>query len=96
MVMTIERADACYRRSAPLDAMVRAGGRPTLWAMTAIYQGLLAQIRADPQRVAERGRVRLSALRKGAIAIRAKWLSRFLWRGPASGNVGARAGNVSA
>lgn len=92
LMATIDRAHACYERSAPLDGMVHPCGRPTLWAMTTIYRNLLAKIKAHPQRVAQGRRVRLSALHKGAIAIRAKWLSRFMnHAGSAAG-----AGNASA
>lgn len=73
-----QRAEESYARSAPLDGMVRACGRPTLWAMTAIYHGLLEKIRRDPERLVGGRRVRLSALHKGTIALRAKWLGRFL------------------
>jgi 15-cis-phytoene synthase len=81
---TIERAEAAYERSAPLDQLVHPRGRPTLWAMTSIYRGLLEKIKSDPQRVMLGRRVRLSALHKGAIALRAKWLARFMGESGAS------------
>ena len=67
-----ERAEQFYARSAPLDAMVTPSCRPTLWAMTEIYRGLLARIRADPAAVMRERRVRLSPLRKAWIAWRAR------------------------
>ena len=69
----VERAASSYRRSAPLDEMITASCRPTLWAMTAIYRRLLDQVAREPARIALGPRLRLSAARKGAIAIAAKW-----------------------
>jgi phytoene synthase len=89
---TIERAEAAYEQSAPLDQLVHPRGRPTLWAMTSIYRGLLEKIKADPQRVMLGRRVRLSALHKGAIALRAKWLARFMGE---AGDLGQREAGVS-
>jgi phytoene synthase len=77
MMHNINRAADFYERSAPLDGMIRHAGRPTLWAMTTIYRRLLHKIAADPRRVVSGRRVRVSSLHKSAIAIRAKWLSRF-------------------
>ena len=37
-----------YERSAPLDGMIDAACRPTLWAMTTIYRELLDRIARDP------------------------------------------------
>jgi phytoene synthase len=71
-----ERAARCYESSRALDEMISPPFRPTLWAMTGIYQGLLVKIRRDPAAVASRRRVRLSAWRKGAIALRAR---RMAW-----------------
>jgi phytoene synthase len=71
--INIERAERFYDRSKPLDDMIRVCGRPTLWAMTSIYRGLLQKIKSDPSRLMLGRRVRLSALHKGAIALRAKW-----------------------
>jgi len=51
--------------------MVTPGCLPTLWAMTGIYRGLLARIRADPRAVVGTSRVRLPAWRKAWIAFRA-------------------------
>jgi phytoene synthase len=82
--INVQRAAAAYERSKPLDEMIGACGRPTLWAMTTIYRRLLEKIAADPQRVAIGRRVRVSAIHKGAIALRAKWLARFVQQPPAS------------
>ncbi len=71
----VERANSYYERSAPLDAMISRSGRPTLWAMTAIYHALLAKIEQAPQRIVGDRRLRLSSLRKGSIALRARWLN---------------------
>jgi phytoene synthase len=73
----IDRAEMFYRRSALLDEMIRSSCRPTLWAMTTIYRGLLEKMKDNPSRLVLGGRLRLSAARKGTIAIRAKWLSKF-------------------
>jgi hypothetical protein len=51
---------------------------------------LLDRIKANPRRAVLQQRVRLSALRKGAIAVRAKWLARFTRRRP----VGQRGAGV--
>lgn len=68
-----DRAASFYSRSAELDERVHRDGRPCLQAMTQIYQGLLEKIRAAPERAVEGQRVRLSAWRKGLIALRARW-----------------------
>jgi phytoene synthase len=65
-----------YERSAPLDDMIDATCRPTLWAMTTIYRELLERIGRDPQRVVREKRVSLSALHKTSIAVRARWMAR--------------------
>jgi phytoene synthase len=70
------RARAHYRESAPLDERLEPACRPTLWAMTRIYSGILERIEADPSRVAGTRRVGLSTLRKVCIAIEAKRLGR--------------------
>jgi phytoene synthase len=69
----VARAESYYRRSAPLDAMVNAACRPTLWAMTRIYHDLLTTIARRPQLIVSPGSVKLSAPRKGMIMLRAKW-----------------------
>ena len=70
----IERARACYERSAPLVSMISADSRPTLWAMTSIYRGLLEKAARDPSRLVLGRRLRLSSLQKATIAVRAKWM----------------------
>jgi phytoene synthase len=69
----VGRAADYYRRSRPLDQHVHRDGRACLWAMTRIYHGLLTKIAANPSRVLGDGRVRLSSLRKGMIAVSASW-----------------------
>lgn len=69
----VERAKSFYERSAPLDGMIGRSGRPTLWAMTSIYRALLAKIERSPRRIVGDRRLRLSSLRKGSIAFRARW-----------------------
>lgn len=65
-----------YRRSAALDDLIEPDCRPTSWAMTTIYRSLLEKIAHRPRLLAGTGRVRLSSLRKAAIALRAR---RFAW-----------------
>lgn len=91
MNLNIQRAALAYERSAALDGLIGASGRPTLWAMTTIYRRLLSKIAADPQRVVAGRRVRVSAIHKGAIAIRAKWLGRFLQHGAPARSTPAKA-----
>lgn len=64
------RAKAYYAESAGLLAMVRPRSRPALWAMVAIYHGLLMRIRQADYNVLER-RIRLAGWRKAWIAARA-------------------------
>lgn len=45
MQFQLDRADACYQRAAPLEALLPAPGRRTLRMMTATYRGLLDEIR---------------------------------------------------
>lgn len=71
----VERAESHYEASAPLDSMITPSCLPTLWAMTRIYHGLLEQVRERPERVAMQRRLRLSSFRKGAIALRAKFMA---------------------
>lgn len=70
MRFQIARAERFYAESAPLEARIRADARPTLFAMTSIYHGLLRKITRDPGRVL-RERVSLSLLDKLRIASRA-------------------------
>jgi len=69
------RVESFYRRSAALDEMITPSCRPTLWAMTTIYHGLLQKIAQDPSRVAGPKRIRLSSLAKVIIAFRARRLA---------------------
>lgn len=72
----IERAESYYRSSVGLDAMIDPSCVPTLWAMTEIYHGLLLRMQSDPAQLVRGPRVRLTAISKGAIAIRARLRSR--------------------
>lgn len=69
------RARAHYRESESLEARLRPECRPTLWAMTRIYSGILGRIEARPSRIAGE-RVRLGTFRKVCIAFEAKRLGR--------------------
>jgi len=70
MRFQIDRARALYDRSSALDQRIAPDSRPTLRAMTQIYQGLLDKIADDPPRVL-RERVSLSVLSKLRIGWRA-------------------------
>ncbi|MHC4413858.1 MAG: phytoene/squalene synthase family protein [Planctomycetota bacterium] len=82
----VERAVSYYARSAALDRLITRSCRPTLWAMTTIYRTLLARIEQGPARIVGGRRLRLSSLKKGAIAMRARWLA----RSPEEGTKGLR------
>ncbi|MHC4833037.1 MAG: phytoene/squalene synthase family protein [Planctomycetota bacterium] len=69
------RARVHYEESAPLEARLRPACRPTLWAMTRIYSGILGRIESRPARIAGT-RVRLGTFRKVCIAFEAKRLGR--------------------
>ncbi len=68
----VARARAYYHRSAALDRMITPSCRPTLWAMTAIYRGLLEKVERLPARIVSEHRLRLSFWRKCAIALMAR------------------------
>jgi 15-cis-phytoene synthase len=70
MQQQIARASSYYRSSRALESRISADSRPTLTAMTQIYQGLLHKMEADPGRVLNQ-RVSLSTLAKIRIAWRA-------------------------
>ena len=70
MRFQINRAEAYYRRSRPLEERIEEDSRSTLVAMTEIYHQLLKRIAVDPERVL-RERVRLSLVRKLMIGWRA-------------------------
>jgi len=69
-----ERAQSFYDRSRGLEELISEDCRPVLWAMTAIYAGLLDKARRMPRRAVVGPRIRLSAWRKGLIAIEARRL----------------------
>src|SRR5690606_24208121 len=75
MMQQIERAESFYAHSAELDAKIPPRFRPTLWAMTAIYRGLLDKMKRDPSKLMFGSRVRLSSFTKATIAVRARWQS---------------------
>ncbi len=66
-----------YEASAGLEEMIDPACRPTLWAMTRIYRGLLEVIEREPSRIALGPRVRLAAARKATIAVTASVRSRL-------------------
>ncbi|MBT8486687.1 MAG: phytoene/squalene synthase family protein [Phycisphaerales bacterium] len=76
LVEQIDRVESYYRAARDLTTMVTPSCRPTLWAMTEIYQGLLRRMRREPERIVRGPRVRLSALTKSAIALKARWQAR--------------------
>ena len=69
------RAREHYDESAPLEERLRPACRPTLWAMTRIYSGILGRIESRPARIAGT-RVRLGTFRKVCIAFEARRLGR--------------------
>lgn len=71
----VERTKSFYVRSASLEGLITPSCRPALWAMTSIYRSLLRKIQRAPQRIIIGRRLRLSPLRKGAIALRARCLA---------------------
>lgn len=64
------RARACYEEAEPLIGMVDADSRHALWALVEIYRRLLARIEQRGYEVLA-SRVRLPAIEKTAIAVRA-------------------------
>ena len=71
-------ARGAYEDSSDLDKLLDPACRPTSWAMTTIYRSLLEKIAHRPRLIAGTARIRLSSLRKAAIALRAR---RFAWQG---------------
>lgn len=63
-------AEAMYRESDPLVAMVNDRCAPTLEAMSRIYRGLLTKIRKEPSAIVSTKRIRLSPVTKVAIALK--------------------------
>jgi phytoene synthase len=72
ILQQVQRAQSFYDRSAPLEGMITPSCRPTLWAMTTIYHGLLEKLRRAPKRIVSENRLRLSSVHKGMIALRAR------------------------
>lgn len=68
----IDRAEAYYAKSSPLESRIAQDSRPTLVAMTQIYHGLLRKLAVEPERVL-RERVSLSIFTKLMIGWRASW-----------------------
>ena len=64
------RARAYYDESRPLLDLIHPRSRPSLWALIAIYSRLLERIERSNYDVFSR-RVRLSALEKSWIVVRA-------------------------
>lgn len=79
MAFEWERARNYYQVSAPLLGLVRPASRPALWAMMAIYYGILLRIKSQGFDVYQR-RPRLTTLEKTWIVIRA---ARTRWFGGA-------------
>ena len=66
----ISRATDYFTRSQGLEDHISPDSRGSLWAMTAIYSGILRKISQNPAVVLDR-RVRLGGLSKSLIALRA-------------------------
>lgn len=76
MRFEIARTWEHYRAALPLLEIVSVDSRPSLWAMMALYSGILKRIEARPLDVFQR-RVGLSDAGKFRIVVRALWLR--LW-----------------
>lgn len=70
MQFQIDRAEAYYHKSEPLEERIQRDSRPTLVAMTQIYHRLLKKVAVEPERVL-RERVSLSLISKLIIGWRA-------------------------
>lgn len=70
MRFQIDRAEAYYQKSKPLEGRIQRDSRPTLVAMTQIYHRLLKKVACEPERVL-RERVSLSLISKLMIGWRA-------------------------
>ena len=68
-----ERARQYYRQAAPLLEMISRDSRPALWAMMALYSGILRRMEALGFPMLER-RVEVSARAKLEILARAWWM----------------------
>jgi phytoene synthase len=82
MLEQIDRCDGYYQKSAGLEELITPSCRPTLWAMSSIYRGLLVKMHRNPARVVAPSRLRLSSLHKGMIAFKARWLARSMSESP--------------
>jgi phytoene/squalene synthetase len=82
MMEQIDRCDGYYRKSAGLEDLITPNCRPTLWAMSSIYRGLLVKMRRNPARVVAPSRLRLSSLHKGLIAFKARWMAGSISESP--------------
>ncbi|MFM2163673.1 MAG: hypothetical protein RL325_110 [Planctomycetota bacterium] len=71
MQVQCARAERVFAESAPLESLVSPAAAPTVLAMSAIYRGILRRIARDPRGALER-RVRLGALEKTLLALRAR------------------------
>ncbi len=71
-----DKAQAYYKASEGLDRMIPARCRPTLIAMTSVYQRILRQITQRPARSVLGPRARLSTLRKISLVARAALVGR--------------------
>jgi len=71
MEFEIERARRYYRESAPLLGMIQPKARASLWALIAIYSGLLDRIAESEYDVLTR-RISLAAAEKVWIVVRAR------------------------
>jgi phytoene synthase len=72
----LDRAEAYYRQAEPLLGMVGCRSRPALWAIIAIYHGVLKRIRELDARILAT-RARLTNWEKTAVVLRAgraRWL----------------------
>ena len=72
MLEQVRRARAHYDASDGIEDLISRDSRPTSWAMTRIYRGLLDKIERDPSRVVGQSRIRVGSLKKAAIALHAK------------------------
>jgi 15-cis-phytoene synthase len=91
MEFQVRRANDLYAASEPLDGLISADCRPTLWALTEIYRRLLQRIARDPRRAVAGERVRLSTWEKLWIGFRARrrTLAASIGRGSRMSTVGA-------
>ena len=72
----VAQAERHYQNADGLEELIDPSARPTCWAMTRIYHGLLGKIRHRPALIAGESRIRLSSFRKLTIGMRARRLAR--------------------